>query len=95
VSVSVLRLEVKNVTIRNPKISEAPADAVDAIGVEEALQVWTDHINLSSNLDHNEVYHIRLHDITHGLLVRAKNERKPNVNTLSILTQKNPPSPDW
>lgn len=43
-----------NVIIRNLVISEVLAEAGDAIGIQEATQVWIDHLDLSSNLDHDK-----------------------------------------
>jgi pectate lyase len=64
--VSIRVLEVKNVIIRNLKIFKVIADAGDAIGVQEASQVWIDHVDLSSNQDHDKDYYDGLFDITHG-----------------------------
>ncbi|PPQ66599.1 hypothetical protein CVT24_006910 [Panaeolus cyanescens] len=55
-----------NVIIRNVKISKVLADAGDAIGVQEASQVWLDHLDLSSDRDHDKVNYDGLLDITHG-----------------------------
>ncbi|KAF8650623.1 hypothetical protein AX16_005158 [Volvariella volvacea WC 439] len=55
-----------NVIIRNVKISKVLADAGDAIGVQEANQVWIDHVDLSSDMDHDKDYYDGLLDITHG-----------------------------
>ncbi|KAF9040688.1 polysaccharide lyase family 1 protein [Panaeolus papilionaceus] len=55
-----------NVIIRNVKISKVVADAGDAIGVQEASQVWLDHLDLSSDRDHDKDYYDGLLDITHG-----------------------------
>ncbi|KDQ17642.1 polysaccharide lyase family 1 protein [Botryobasidium botryosum FD-172 SS1] len=57
---------VKNVIIRNLKISKVLADAGDAIGIQEASQVWVDHVELSSDRDHDKDYYDGLLDITHG-----------------------------
>lgn len=43
-----------NVIIRNLVISEVLAEAGDAIGIQEATKVWIDHLDLSSNLDHDK-----------------------------------------
>lgn len=45
----------KNVIIRNVKISKVLAEAGDAIGVQAASQVWLDHLDLSSDRDHDKV----------------------------------------
>ncbi|KAF8665558.1 hypothetical protein AX16_000017 [Volvariella volvacea WC 439] len=55
-----------NVIIRNVKISKVIADVGDAIGVQEAHHVWVDHVDLSSDRDHNKDYYDGLLDITHG-----------------------------
>ncbi|KAK0490297.1 pectate lyase [Armillaria novae-zelandiae] len=65
-------LSVSNVIIRNIKISKVLASAGDAIGVQSASQVWLDHLDLSSDRDHDKVcvYRLLLYDglldITHG-----------------------------
>jgi pectate lyase len=43
-----------NVIIRNIVISEVLAAAGDALGIQEASNVWVDHVELSSNLDHDK-----------------------------------------
>lgn len=48
-------LSVSNVIIRNIKISKVLASAGDAIGVQSASQVWLDHLDLSSDRDHDKV----------------------------------------
>ncbi|KAI3613983.1 pectate lyase a [Moniliophthora roreri] len=59
-------LEVSNVILRNLKISKVLAEAGDAIGVQAASKVWIDHVDLSSDLDHDKDYYDGLLDITHG-----------------------------
>jgi pectate lyase len=59
-------LEESNVIIRNIKISKVLAEAGDAIGIQEASQVWVDHVDLSSDQDHDKDYYDGLLDITHG-----------------------------
>ncbi|KAK1218183.1 hypothetical protein PQX77_019142 [Marasmius sp. AFHP31] len=82
VGVGLRVLDVSNVIIRNVKISKVLAEAGDAIGVQNAHQVWVDHVDLSSDRDHDKVYDlfcedsaILIHsnsydgllDITHGV----------------------------
>ncbi|KAF8649029.1 hypothetical protein AX16_006070 [Volvariella volvacea WC 439] len=55
-----------NVIIRNIKISKVLADTGDAIGIQEANHVWVDHVDLSSDMDHDKDYYDGLIDITHG-----------------------------
>lgn len=55
-----------NVIIRNVKISNVLAEAGDAIGIQSAHNVWVDHVELSSNRDHDKDYYDGLLDITHG-----------------------------
>ncbi|KAL1672970.1 polysaccharide lyase family 1 protein [Schizophyllum commune] len=55
-----------NVILRNLKISKVLADAGDAIGIQEASNVWVDHVDLSSDRDHDKDYYDGLLDITHG-----------------------------
>ncbi|KAK0227121.1 polysaccharide lyase family 1 protein [Armillaria nabsnona] len=59
-------LEESNVIIRNVKIQKVLADAGDAIGIQESHNVWVDHADLSSDLDHDKDYYDGLLDITHG-----------------------------
>ncbi|KAG7100188.1 hypothetical protein E1B28_001965 [Marasmius oreades] len=58
-------LSVSNVIIRNVKISKVLAEVGDALGIQDAHQVWIDHADLSSDRDHDKVYDGLL-DITHG-----------------------------
>lgn len=53
-------LNEKNVIIRNVKISKVLASAGDAIGIQAASQVWVDHLDLSSDRDHDKVSFLRL-----------------------------------
>ena len=48
-------LEESNVIIRNVKVSKVLASAGDAIGIQSASQVWLDHLDLSSDRDHDKV----------------------------------------
>ncbi|TFK65848.1 pectate lyase [Pluteus cervinus] len=66
VGVGLRVLEVSNVIIRNVKISKVLADAGDALALQEAHQVWVDHVDLSSDRDHDKDYYDGLLDITHG-----------------------------
>lgn len=59
-------LEESNVIIRNVKISKVVADVGDAIGIQSAHQVWVDHVDLSSDMDHDKDFYDGLLDITHG-----------------------------
>ncbi|KAJ8508416.1 hypothetical protein ONZ45_g9308 [Pleurotus djamor] len=59
-------IDVSNVIIRNIKISKVLASAGDAIGVQAASQVWVDHVDLSSDRDHDKDFYDGLLDITHG-----------------------------
>ncbi|CAK5283363.1 unnamed protein product [Mycena citricolor] len=56
----------QNVIIRNVKISKV-LHPDDAIGVQEAHQVWIDHVDLSSDLDHGKDFYDGLCDLTHGV----------------------------
>jgi pectate lyase len=57
---------VKNVIVRNIKISKVLASAGDALAVQESSQVWIDHMDLSSDKDHDKDYYDGLLDVTHG-----------------------------
>ncbi|KAF9495953.1 pectate lyase [Pleurotus eryngii] len=58
-------LNVTNVIIRNVKITKVPAPG-DNIGIQSAHQVWVDHVDLSSDRDHDKDFYDGLLDITHG-----------------------------
>ncbi|KAL0067963.1 hypothetical protein AAF712_004866 [Marasmius tenuissimus] len=63
---------VKNVIIRNVKVSKVLASAGDAIGVQSSSQVWIDHVDLSSDRDHDKLLmryesYDGLLDITHAV----------------------------
>ncbi|KAI0133822.1 pectate lyase a [Xylariales sp. AK1849] len=55
-----------NVIVRNLKISKVLADDGDAIGVQASSNVWIDHVDVSSDLDHDKDYYDGLIDITHA-----------------------------
>ncbi|CAL3972082.1 unnamed protein product [Diplocarpon coronariae] len=61
-----LRVMVKNVILRNLKISKVLASAGDAIGIQAASNVWVDHCDLSSDRDHDKDYYDGLLDVTHA-----------------------------
>ena len=52
--VGVRVLNQENVIIRNLKISKVLASAGDAIGIQAASKVWVDHVDLSSDRDHDK-----------------------------------------
>ncbi|KAJ3757207.1 pectate lyase B [Lentinula raphanica] len=60
-------LNEENVIIRNVKISKVLASAGDAIGVQASSQVWLDHLDLSSDRDHDKDFYDGLCDLTHGV----------------------------
>ncbi|CAE6436277.1 unnamed protein product [Rhizoctonia solani] len=59
-------LNVENVIIRNLKVSKVLAEAGDAIGIQASTKVWVDHLDLSSDQDHDKDYYDGLLDVTHG-----------------------------
>ncbi|KAJ3875247.1 pectate lyase [Lentinula edodes] len=67
VGVGLRVLNEENVIIRNVKISKVLASAGDAIGVQASSQVWLDHLDLSSDRDHDKDYYDGLCDLTHGV----------------------------
>jgi pectate lyase len=67
VGVGLRVLDSSNVIIRNVKISKVLADAGDAIAVQNSKQVWIDHVDLSSDRDHDKDYYDGLLDLTHGV----------------------------
>lgn len=58
-------LSVENVIIRNLRIEKVLAPG-DNIGIQSASKVWVDHVDLSSDRDHDKDYYDGLCDITHG-----------------------------
>ncbi|KAF8602566.1 pectate lyase B [Ceratobasidium sp. AG-I] len=67
VGVGLRVIDVSNVIIRNIKISVVLADAGDALAVQASNRVWIDHVDLSSNRDHDKDYYDGLLDLTHGV----------------------------
>ncbi|KAG8962802.1 hypothetical protein FRC03_003791 [Tulasnella sp. 419] len=55
-----------NIIVRNLKISFVLAGAGDAVGAQEASNLWFDHLELSSDLAHDIDYYDGLLDLTHG-----------------------------
>ncbi|KAI5847513.1 putative pectate lyase [Tricharina praecox] len=55
-----------NVIIRNIKVSKVLAGTGDAIGLQLATNVWVDHVELFSDMDHDKDYYDGLLDITHA-----------------------------
>lgn len=55
---------VKNVIIRNLAISKVVGG--DAIAIQKAQNVWVDHVDLSSDMDHGKDYYDGLLDVTHA-----------------------------
>ncbi|KAG8744371.1 hypothetical protein FRC10_010258 [Ceratobasidium sp. 414] len=66
VGVGLRVIKKNNVIIRNLKISKVLASAGDAIGIQEASKVWVDHVDLSSDRDHDKDFYDGLLDVTHG-----------------------------
>ncbi|KUI69830.1 putative pectate lyase A [Cytospora mali] len=58
--------KASNVIIRNMKISKVLADAGDAIAIQASSNVWVDHCDLSSDMDHDKDYYDGLCDVTHA-----------------------------
>ncbi|KAH7096226.1 pectate lyase [Auriculariales sp. MPI-PUGE-AT-0066] len=56
-----------NVIIRNVKISKVLADNGDALAVQISNNVWLDHVDVSSDKDHDKDYYDGLIDLTHGV----------------------------
>lgn len=63
-----LLIKKKNVIVRNLSISKVLADNGDAIGLQTgaATNIWIDHVDLSSDMDHDKDYYDGLLDITHA-----------------------------
>lgn len=58
--------KVSNVIVRNMKISKVEADNGDAIGIQASSNVWVDHCDLSSDMDHDKDFYDGLCDVTHA-----------------------------
>ncbi|KAL4947578.1 pectin lyase fold/virulence factor [Aspergillus filifer] len=62
-----LRLkEVENVIIRNLGIKNVLAENGDAIGAEYSNNIWVDHVDVSSDRDHDKDYYDGLLDFKRG-----------------------------
>ncbi|PBP26321.1 hypothetical protein BUE80_DR002572 [Diplocarpon rosae] len=66
VGFGVLIKSKKNVIIRNLTIQKVLAANGDAIGVQLSTNVWIDHVDVSSDLDHDKDYYDGLIDLTHA-----------------------------
>ncbi|KAI0469107.1 polysaccharide lyase family 1 protein [Xylaria cf. heliscus] len=55
-----------NVIVRNMKISKVLADYGDAITIQASKNVWVDHVDVSSDMDHDKDYYDGLIDVSHG-----------------------------
>lgn len=55
-----------NVIIQNIKSSKVLASNGDAIGIQAATNVWVDHVDVSSDLDHDKDYYDGLLDVSHA-----------------------------
>ncbi|EAU31296.1 pectate lyase B precursor [Aspergillus terreus NIH2624] len=62
----VLVKEKENVIIQNLGIKKVLADNGDAIGVQYSNNVWIDHCDVSSDMDHDKDYYDGLIDLTHA-----------------------------
>ncbi|KAI9697341.1 MAG: hypothetical protein M1820_007847 [Bogoriella megaspora] len=58
--------KVKNVIIRNLSISKVLAENGDAIGIQASSNVWVDHVDVSSDRDHDKDFYDGLIDVTHA-----------------------------
>ncbi|KAL2868099.1 pectate lyase family protein [Aspergillus lucknowensis] len=54
--------EVTNVIIRNLGVKNVLAENGDAIGAEYSTNIWVDHVDVSSNMDHDKDYYDGLLD---------------------------------
>ncbi|CAA7269158.1 unnamed protein product [Cyclocybe aegerita] len=61
--------DASNVIIRNVKVSKVLASIGDAIAIQKSSRVWLDHLDLSSDRDHDKDFYDGLLDITHGFTV--------------------------
>ncbi|KXG54461.1 Pectin lyase fold/virulence factor [Penicillium griseofulvum] len=58
--------EKTNVIIRNLGVKKVLADNGDAIGIQKSTNVWVDHCDVSSDMDHDKDYYDGLIDVTHA-----------------------------
>ncbi|KAH8430571.1 pectate lyase family protein [Aspergillus melleus] len=58
--------EKENVIIRNLGVKKVLADNGDAIAVNKGNNVWIDHVDVSSDMDHDKDYYDGLIDLTHA-----------------------------
>jgi len=74
--VGLLVKSASNVIIRNIAVVKVLAANGDAIGVQYSNNVWLDHLDLSSDRDHDKDYYDGLIDITHaGDFVTVSNSK--------------------
>jgi pectate lyase len=57
---------MSNVIIRNIAIAKVLAENGDAIGVQKSTNVWIDHVDVSSDRDHDKDFYDGLIDLTHA-----------------------------
>ncbi|RDL40281.1 putative pectate lyase A [Venustampulla echinocandica] len=62
----VLVKDAKNVIIRNIGIANVVAANGDALGIQKSTNVWVDHVDLSSDRDHDKDFYDGLLDATHA-----------------------------
>ncbi|KAJ5855355.1 CAZyme family PL1 [Penicillium soppii] len=62
----ILVKEKSNVIIRNLGVKKVLAENGDAIGIQLSTNVWVDHCDVSSDMDHDKDYYDGLIDITHA-----------------------------
>ncbi|KAK9554662.1 hypothetical protein V6Z88_006651 [Aspergillus fumigatus] len=58
--------EKSNVIIRNLGVKKVLAENGDAIGIQYSNNVWVDHVDVSSDRDHDKDYYDGLIDVTHA-----------------------------
>lgn len=58
--------EVSNVIVQNLKFSKVLAEAGDAVGLDQATNIWIDHNDFSSDMEHGKDYYDGLCDVTHA-----------------------------
>ncbi|KAL7275535.1 hypothetical protein RUND412_001519 [Rhizina undulata] len=65
INVGIRVIDTSNVIVRGLTIQKVLA-STDAIGIQAATNVWIDHNDLSSDMDHGKDYYDGLLDITHA-----------------------------
>lgn len=66
--------KVSNVIVRNIATSKVLAANGDAIGIQKSTNVWIDHVDFSSDMDHGKDYYDGLCDVSVFQSLTARND---------------------